>query len=238
VAPRRQSPTGGSCAPNCGCSQCPTAAGSTSLLEGEYRGIPVHVGAAAKRRLSDVPQARVFDIEIPCVQCGIKRRYRRERDRHLKLCRKCSRSGERVERTEFICAGYRDHGAIRHANDCPRTRRLAPYQIRNRELRKKRKPSLVFDASLRMYQSPGCASAGRLLAGIEKRLREHHPGKIRSRKQRSKLLHKYEAAMNPNFNPDVEKIRNQRRQRVALGVTKARLIRWWSRATAGSADIR
>jgi len=187
-------------------------------------------GCGGKTILTDDPKARVLAVELACTQCGAIRRYRYQTARHYKLCKTCSRSNERVERTEFICAGYLDHGALRHAKNCPRTTRLAPYQIKNRALRKKRKPHLVFDAFARIYQSPGCASAGRLVLGIEKRLRKFlRPGtKIRSRKQRSNLLHKYEAQMNPKFGPDIEKIRNRRR-RPAPGMTKAKTIYWWSR---------
>jgi len=120
---------------------------------GEVVGDPCPCGCTGKKVLPDDPRARTLAIELSCAQCGVIRQYRYQKktDRHSRLCAVCSRSNERVERIEFTCAGYRDHGVIRHAKNCPRTRLLAPYQIKNRELRKKRKPHLIFDASSRTY---------------------------------------------------------------------------------------
>jgi hypothetical protein len=100
-----------------------------------------------------------------------------------------------------------------------------------------RAPNSLFDAASKEYQSPGCASAGRLLSLREKKLTTYlakknpHQNmvKIRSRKQWRELLRTNSSQMNPKFKPNPEALAKRKHAIVAPGVTRAHLIYWWSR---------
>jgi hypothetical protein len=204
----------------------------------ESVGDPCPCGCGGKKVLPDDPKARALAIELPCVQCGDGdiRRYRYQTEGHYKLCRTCSRSNERVDRSKFTCDGYEYKGVKARSETCRREMLLAPNQVKKRQQKKERNPNSYFDVSSGKYRCANCTRSLQRLSYLEGTVKNFLAKKqphikverIRNRQQLSKLLSANFSEMNPNLRPDVEKIRNRRR-RLAPGVSRVHLIRWWSR---------
>lgn len=175
-----------------------------SKLWNENIGDPCPCGCGGTRVYPRNEGAECLGIELSCTKCQ-RIRFHRQRGRghHRVLCAHCWNTSERVAHVEFTCVGYDDHGKTMHAPKCFKKKRLAPYQIRRYLAKNARGISsqrAFLDEVSTNFRCSRCATAARVISGIEKKLKSITSERIKSRNQRTEILEGHaDTILHPGF---------------------------------------